>query len=102
MVLEGEGGVRELVGRLKAVESMAAGAGLEEVTLARNELQRLLDFVEKAVAVAEKANGLLVNSYSMPDDQRGIRFLSEDAVKLQWALREIGIRDDSGQPCFTI
>jgi hypothetical protein len=101
-VLEGKGGVRELVTRLKGLDATASDAGREEVTLERKDLERLLDFVDKAVAAAERANELLVHSYSMPDDERGVRFISEDAVKLQWALREIGIGDDSGQPCFTV
>lgn len=101
-MLEGKGGVRELVTRLQEMDATASDAGREEVTLERNDLERLLDFVDKAVAAAESANELLVHSYSMPDDERGVRFISEDAVKLQWALREIGIGDDSGQPCFTV
>jgi Holliday junction resolvase len=101
-VLEGKGGVRELVNRLKELDAEVSDAGREEVTLDREDVERLVDFVEKAVAAAERANELLVHSYSMPDDERGVRFISEDAVKLQWALREIGIGDDSGQPCFTV
>jgi hypothetical protein len=97
-----EEGVRELVSRLKALASTVENEGEETVTLDPGDLGRLLDFVEKAVAAAEKAHTLLVHSYSLPDDERGVRYLSEDAVKLQWALREIGIGDDSGQPCFTV
>jgi hypothetical protein len=102
MELDGRGGMRELVSRLRALESTTNGEAEVGVTLDAGDLERLLDFVEKAVAAAETANMLLVHSYSLPDDERGVRFLSEDAVKLQWALREIGIGDDSGQPCFTV
>lgn len=101
-VLEGKGDVGGLIDRLKALASTPDPARPEKVTLDGPDLAKLLDFVEKAILVAERANTLLVNSYSMPDDERGVRFLSEDAVKLQWALREIGIGDDSGQPCFTV
>lgn len=90
--------IQEVVKRLKASTEEQA----QEIVVSRDDLDRLLTFVEKGMAVAENAHTLLTHSYSMPDDDRGIRFLSEDAVKLQWALREIGIGDDSGQPCFTI
>jgi hypothetical protein len=90
--------MQELVSRLKtSVESSAGG-----VDVSRDDLERVLTFAEKTLAVAESAQTLLVNSYSLPDDEKGVRFLSEDAVRLQWALREIGIGDDSGEPCFTV
>lgn len=101
-MLEGKGGVRELVERLKALASTVDAAGSEKVTLDGTDLARLLEFVEKAISVAERANTLLVNAFSMQGDERGVRMLSEDAVKLQWALREIGIGDDSEQPRFTV
>lgn len=87
--------VRELVESLRAETS-------ETVSLPKADLDRLLAFIDKAVEAAERANTLLVNAYSAPGDEKGIRFLSEDAVRLQWALREIGIGDDSGEPCFTV
>jgi hypothetical protein len=90
--------MQELVSRLKtSVES-----GTDEIGVSRDDLERVLAFAEKTMAVAESAQTLLVNSYSLPDDDKGVRFLSEDAVRLQWALREIGIGDDSGEPCFTV
>jgi hypothetical protein len=89
--------MRELIGRLKEVDASA-----EEVAISGEDVARLVRFAEKAVAAAEKANELLGNAYSMPNDEGGIRILSQDAVKLQWALKEIGIGDDSGQPCFTV
>jgi hypothetical protein len=90
--------IQELVARLR----VSTKEEQPEISVSRVDLERVLTFVEKGVAVAENAHTLLTHSYSMPDDDRGVRFLSEDAVKLQWALREIGIGDDSGQPCFTI
>lgn len=88
--------MQELVSRLKS------SVEREPVDLSREDLRRLLTFAEKTMAVAETAHALLSNSYSLPDDESGIRFLSEDAVRLQWALREIGVGDDSGEPCFTV
>jgi hypothetical protein len=52
--------------------------------------------------VAERANALLVNTYSLPADELGVRLNSEDAVKLQWVLRNVGIADDSGEPRFAV
>ena len=87
--------IRELVERLKSETS-------DPVSLPKADLDRLLAFLDKAVEAAERANTLLVNAYSEPGDERGIRLVSEDAVRLQWALREIGVGDDSGEPCFTV
>ena len=89
--------VRELVARWRQID-----AGAEGVTVRAEDVARVVSFVEKALAAAERANELLVNAFSLPGDEGGIRFLSQDAVKLQWALKEIGIGDDSGEPCFTV
>lgn len=94
---EGKGGIRELIARLKQIDSSE-----EEVVLAPADVERLVGFVEKSVAAAERANELLANAYSLPGDEGGIRFRSQDAVRLQWALKEIGIGDDAGEPCFTV
>lgn len=83
------------------VESLKAGTS-DPVSLSRPDLDRLLVFLDKAVEAAERANTLLVNAYSEPGDEKGVRLVSEDAVRLQWALREIGVGDDSGEPCFTV
>lgn len=93
--------VSKVVSQLKELAS--DGAAADEAILAafKNDLPRVLDFVEKSVDVAEKAHELLANAYSTQDSE-GIRIQSEDAVKLQWALREIGVGDDSGEPCFTV
>jgi hypothetical protein len=80
-------GIRELVERLRRTE----GVESEAIRLSREDLSRVLDFVEKGLVVAESASALLANSFSVPDDERGIRFRSEDAVRLQWALREMGL-----------
>jgi hypothetical protein len=82
--------IRELVQRLRKTES----AESEGIRLSREDLSRLLDFVEKGLGVAESASTLLTNSFSVPDDERGIRFRSEDAVRLQWALHEMGLEGD--------
>jgi hypothetical protein len=79
--------IRELVERLRKIES----AGSEGTRLSREDLSRLLGFVEKGLEVAESATTLLTNAFSLPDDERGIRIRSEDAVRLQWALREMGL-----------
>ena len=104
-MLKGPDGIEELLSRLRSITSTSdrgeARGENATVNLDPHDLERLLAFVEKAMVAAEKAQALLANAYSMPDDEHGARFLSEDAVKLQWALREIGIGDDSGQPCFT-
>lgn len=92
--------VSEVVDRLKAL--LADEASSDDVSSAfKDDVPRLLDFVEKSVDVAEKAHALLANAYSTQDAE-GIRINSEDAVKLQWALREVGIGDDSGEPCFSL
>ena len=92
--------VSEIVSQLKALAD--DNVADEEILLAfRNDLPRVLDFVEKSVEVAEKARELLAHAYST-QDAGGIRIQSEDAVKLQWALREVGVGDDSGEPCFTV
>jgi len=67
----------------------------DTVTLSREEATLLID-------VADRAYELLINAYSSPGDEQGVRMKSEDAVRLQWALRQIGIGDDTGQPCFTV
>ena len=94
--------VSEAVSRLK---ELAAEPAADDTTLAaafRDDVGRVVAFLEKSMAAAETANALLANAYSTPGDAQGIRIQSEDAVKLQWALREIGVGDDSGQPCFTV
>jgi hypothetical protein len=93
--------VSEIVSQLKALADNSSSAD-EEILLAfRNDLPRVLDFAEKSVEVAAKAHELLANAYSTQDAE-GIRIQSEDAVKLQWALRAVGVGDDSGEPCFTV
>jgi hypothetical protein len=81
-----------LAARLKGLTDDGGDA---TITLTREEATHVLD-------VAEKAYALLVNAYSAPGDELGVRLKSEDAVRLQWALRQIGVGDDSGQPCFTV
>ena len=93
--------VSEVVSQLKELASDSASANEEMIAAFRNDLPRVLDFVEKSVEVAEKAHELLANAYST-QDAGGIRIQSEDAVKLQWALRAVGVGDDSGEPCFTV
>ena len=55
----------------------------DAVTLTGEEVGLLLD-------VADKARTLLTNAYAMPADEQGVRLKSEDAVRLQWALQQIG------------
>lgn len=93
--------VSEVVSRLKELAGDTESADEAMIAAFRNDLPRLLDFVEKSAAVAERAHELLANAYSTQDAE-GIRINSEDAVKLQWALRSIGVGDDSGEPCFTV
>ena len=93
--------VSEIVSQLKALANDTSSANEEILVAFRNDLPRVLDFAEKSVEVAAKAHALLANAYSTQDAE-GIRIQSEDAVKLQWALREVGVGDDSGQPCFTV
>lgn len=93
--------VSEIVSQLKALANDSSSANEEILAAFRNDLPRVLDFAEKSVEVAAKAHELLANAYSTQDAE-GIRIQSEDAVKLQWALREVGVGDDSGQPCFTV
>lgn len=93
--------VSKVVAQLKELAGDSASADDAMIAAFRNELPRVLDFVEKSVEVAEKAHELLANAYSTQDAE-GIRIQSEDAVKLQWALRAVGVGDDSGQPCFTV
>lgn len=112
------GELKGVVSKLKELEARASSAPWEaegsEVPLAsteadadliaftRNQLPGIVDFLEKAMEVAERANALLVHAYSLPADEKGMRFASEDAVKLQWALREVGIGEDPGGPRFTV
>lgn len=93
--------VSEIVSQLKQLVGDGASGDDEILAAFRNDLPRVLDFVDKSVEVAEKAHELLANAYSTQDAQ-GIRIQSEDAVKLQWALRAVGVGDDSGEPCFTV
>lgn len=93
--------VSEVVSQLKALADDPEASDEAIMAAFEDELPRLLDFVEKSVDVSEKAHALLVNAYS-GQDADGIRINSEDAIKLQWALRAVGVGDDSGQPCFTV
>ena len=93
--------VSEVVSQLKELASDPESSDEAIIAAFKTELPRVLEFVEKSVGVAEKAHELLTNAYS-GQDADGIRINSEDAVKLQWALREVGVGDDSGQPCFTV
>ena len=93
--------VSEIVSQLKDLASDSASADREMIAAFRNDVPRVLEFLEKSVDVAEKAHELLTNAYST-QDASGIRIQSEDAVKLQWALRAVGIGDDSDEPCFTV
>jgi hypothetical protein len=118
VVAEYAKGMESIVSTLKELETRASAAPWEAqgsevpgatseadaelIAFSRNELPKVLEFVEKAMTVAERANELLVNAYSLPADEKGMHFNSEDAIKLQWALRSIGIGDDSGEPCFTV
>lgn len=103
--------LKELEARASAAPWTAEGvevplarteADAELIAFSRNELAGIVDFLEKALEVAERANDLLVHAYSLPADEKGMRFNSEDAVKLQWALRGVGIGDDSGEPRFVV
>ena len=93
--------VSEVVAQLKELAGDAEASDDAIIAAFKDELPRVLDFLEKSVDVAEKAHELLTNAYS-GQDADGIRINSEDAVKLQWALRAVGVGDDSGQPCFTV
>jgi hypothetical protein len=93
--------VSEVVSQLKQLSGDSASENEAIIAAFRNDLPRVLDFVEKSVEVADKAHELLANAYST-QDAAGIRIQSEDAVKLQWALRAVGVGDDSGEPCFTV
>ena len=93
--------VADVVARLKELVSDADAADAEVIAAFRHDVPRVLEFVEKSVRVAERAHELLANAYSTQDAE-GVRINSEDAVKLQWALREVGVGDDSGEPCFTV
>jgi hypothetical protein len=93
--------VSEIVSQLKILAADSSSEDKEILLAFRNDLPRVLDFVEKSVEVAAKAHELLANAYSTQDAE-GIRIQSEDAVKLQWALRAVGVGDDSGEPCFSV
>ncbi len=93
---------REALSDLKKLAERETASEAELAAVFRREMPRLIDFLDKTLDVAEKSEALLKNAYSTPDDERGIRIQSEDAVKLQWSLRAIGIGDDSGEPCFTV
>ena len=93
--------VSEVLSQLKELAADNESADDAIVAAFRNDLPRVLEFVEKSVEVAEKAHALLANAYSTQDAE-GIRIQSEDAVKLQWALRAVGVGDDSGEPCFPV
>ena len=95
--------VSEIVSHLKELAGDSATADDEIITAFRNDVPRVLEFLEKSMDVAGKAQELLANAYSTQDAE-GIRVQSEDAVKLQWALRGVGVGvgDDSGGPGFTV
>ncbi len=93
--------VAEIVSHLKELAGDSTSADHEIIAAFRNDVPRVIEFLEKSADVAEKAHELLANAYSARDAD-GIRIQSEDAVKLQWALRAIGVGDDSGEPCFTV
>ena len=94
--------VRDAWCDLKKLAESETASEAELAEAFQREVPRLVDLLEKTLDVAEKSEALLANAYSAPDDERGICIQSEDAVKLQWALRAIGIGDDSGEPCFTV
>ena len=94
--------VAEVVSRWKSLVEDEAAEDSARAEAFRSDAARVLAFLEKSMDAAEKAQAVLENAYSVPGDSEGIRIQSEDAVKLQWALRSIGIGDDSGQPCFTV
>lgn len=93
--------VSEIVSQLKDLAGNSASADHEIIAAFRNDVPRVVELLEKSMDVAQKAQELLANAYSTQDAD-GIRVLSADAVKLQWALRAVGIGDDSGEPCFTV
>ncbi len=93
--------VSEIVSHLKELAGDSTSADHEIIAAFRNDVPRVLEFVEKSVDIAEKAHELLANAYSTQDAD-GIRIQSEDAVKLQWSLRAMGVGDDSGEPRFTV
>ena len=93
--------VSEIVSHLKELAGDSATADDEIITAFRNDVPRVLEFLEKSADVAEKAHELLANAFSTQDAD-GIRVQSEDAVKLQWALRAVGVGDDSEEPGFTV
>ena len=95
--------VSELVSRLKELSADAEASEADLAAAFRSDVPRLLEFLEKTMEVGEKAQEMLVKAYSRPNDGgHGIRIQSEDAVKLQWALRAIGIGDDAAEPRFTV
>ncbi|MGH9321575.1 MAG: hypothetical protein ACRD21_15300 [Vicinamibacteria bacterium] len=73
-----------------------------DARISPHDLRRLLTLAERGLEVAEQSKALLANAYSMPDDDRGMRFLSQDAVKLQLALREMANGEDSVGSAFTV
>jgi len=93
--------VSEIVSHLKELAGDSTSADREMIAAFRNDVPRVLEFLEKSADVAKKAHELLANAYST-QDANGIRVQSEDAVKLQWALRAVGVGDDSGEPRFTV
>ena len=93
--------ISEIVSQLKKLAGNSACTDDEIIAAFRNDVPRALEFLEKSADVAEKAQELLANAYSTQDAD-GIRVQSADAVKLQWALRAVGIGDDSGEPGFTV
>lgn len=94
--------VSALAARLKELAASDSASDAELMEAFRNDVPRVLDFIEKSVEVAERAHELLANAFSSPDDAQGIRIQSEDAVKLQWALRGVGYGDDAGESTFTV
>ena len=93
--------VSEIVSHLKELAGDSTSTDHEIIAAFRNDVPRVLEFLEKSADVAEKAHELLANAYSTQDAD-GIRVQSQDAVKLQWALRAVGVGDDSGKPCVTV
>lgn len=81
-------------GRVTAGEqALLDGGSLEDAALvasARNELPRLLGFAKQAFALAEAASDWAAAG---KDD-------SDAAMKVRWALKNIGFHDESGEPCF--
>ena len=118
VVFDSTGGMSSVISKLRELECQAStvpwkaqgnevpkaksAADASLIAFSRNELSRVLDFLEGAMEVAERANVLLVNAYSLPADELGVRLNSEDAVKLQWALRNVGVGNDSGESPFTV